>query len=91
MKGMICVLVLMGLLLSTGICFAQGLSGWEWDAYYDLIDSIYREGTAEDHLNEIANKYGISVETVQDIESRGLESREPTDREWEIYEYLFDQ
>ena len=87
------IFVLAGLLfcmaLSVSLAYAE-LADWEEDAYYDFIDSTYTapEGTkAGDIKNDIVFDYNISVTQLNDIIDRALD-REPTDREWEIFDAL---
>ena len=96
MRKIICLLVLVGLFLSGGTCFAQQLTDWEWKVYYDVTEEYYTssiprgEGYLDKVKRKIANEHGISIETLEDIVSRGVD-REPTEREWGIVDDLWDE
>lgn len=90
-KGFIITLVLLSSLLFTSIAYCQQLTDWEWGVYYDLVErSYFNSKHSETRYSEVANKYGISVDKVKNIENEAL-NREPTEREWKIYDDLDDR
>ncbi|MFC1643742.1 hypothetical protein ACFL5C_00245 [Candidatus Omnitrophota bacterium] len=93
MKNIILMVVLAGLLLSASTCFAQELTDWEREVYYDYLEEYYTSPFPRDevYIDEvIASRHGISVDRLVDILDKGID-REPTQREWGIHEELWDQ
>ena len=91
-KLLILIGTLIGLTLLTSIVYAQQLTDWEREVYYALIERTYvvSSDMSDAAAIEFANSYGISIDGLQSIVSKALE-QEPTKREWEIYNELWDE
>ena len=96
MKKTILAIASLGLFLSAGICFAQELTSWERDVYYDLMQEAstsgeYRGKSNHDRFeNKIAKKHGISLKELDDIVHKNC-SIEFTQREEVIFREVKDE
>ena len=93
-KGLVLVILFLGLVLFLKNSCSQTLSDWEFNVYYDYLARFFEmdDWTKENEnriCREIAYKYNISYQQVYDIVDRAFE-REPSDWEWDLGEELCD-
>ena len=99
MRRLIFAFVVFSLFFSIPFSYSQELSDWEWRVYYDIVERWHElyydyddswsipQKEFDNLYSQIAEKYAISVEEVKKIDDTGI-NREPTDREYEIYDEL---
>jgi hypothetical protein len=85
----VAIAVSVGIFLSAIMAYGQQLTDEEYGIYYDFIKNVYSHlcKKMDEAYSETASKYNISVEKVHAIDNEALK-KEPTAREWEIYNDL---
>jgi len=94
-KGFILTIVFLSLFLFSTISYSQGLTDWEFGVYYDFLERFLDmpDWTKENEdrvFREVASKYGITLDRLNDIIDRGY-ARSPTEWEWKVGEELLDK
>ena len=86
----------------TTIAYCQQLADWEWKVYYDIVEKWHEllyeyyyafdvpQSEFDNMYSQIGNEQGVSSEEVKRIDNEGI-LREPTDREYDILDELYDR